>query len=63
MSDDVDAATEHMEILDASSVAAIRDKAARIPKGEPGECSLCGEHSPRLVRGACAPCRDRKGLP
>lgn len=34
-----------------------------IPKGRPGECDLCGEWSGRLVRGACAPCRDRYRLP
>ena len=32
---------------------------AAMPKGEPGECSGCGELSGRLVDGYCAPCRDR----
>ena len=27
--------------------------------GKPGDCDLCGEWSGRLVRGACAPCRDK----
>lgn len=31
--------------------------------GAPGECELCGEWSGHLVRGACAPCRDRYKLP
>lgn len=26
--------------------------------GEPGECIRCGDDSPRLVGGQCAPCRD-----
>ena len=30
--------------------------------GTPGDCDLCGEYSPRLVGGACAPCRDKYGL-
>ena len=35
------------------------EAAATMPAGKPGECGLCGEWSARLVRGACAPCRDR----
>lgn len=27
------------------------------------DCDLCGEHSMRLVQGACAPCRDKYHLP
>lgn len=38
-------------------------QAAHIETGAPGECELCGEWSGRLVRGACAPCRDRYKLP
>lgn len=36
--------------------------AARQPfiAGEPGECDVCGRDSPRLVKGECAPCRDRR---
>ena len=34
-----------------------------IEPGVPGECDLCGEDSLRLIRGACAPCRDRYSLP
>ncbi len=34
-----------------------------IPPGVPGDCDLCGEHSGRLIGGACAPCRDRYKLP
>jgi hypothetical protein len=31
--------------------------------GAPGECDICGRWSGRLVRGACAPCRDQYKLP
>ncbi len=31
--------------------------------GNAGDCDLCGEWSGRLVLGACAPCRDKRGLP
>lgn len=31
---------------------------APMPAGKPGECWLCGNHTPRLVEGACAPCRE-----
>lgn len=31
-----------------------------IPPGVAGECELCGEFSPRLIGGACAPCRDKR---
>lgn len=30
--------------------------------GQPGECDICGRQSPRLVGGACAPCRDWRRL-
>lgn len=33
-----------------------------VPSGEPGECSECGDASPRLVAGRCAPCRDAAAL-
>lgn len=29
-----------------------------IPDGEPGECDECGEVTPRIVDGLCAPCRE-----
>ena len=41
----------------------VRMQAARIERGVPGDCDLCGEWSARLIRGACAPCRDRYKLP
>ncbi len=42
---------EHLD----RSIAAAR---VVVPVGEPGECDECGEDSPRLVDGRCAPCRD-----
>jgi len=52
---------EHQEEM--ARQAAIRNNSKPLAKGEPGECIKCGEHSPRLVLGACAPCRDRYKLP
>jgi len=36
---------------------------AEIPPGKPGLCVYCFEESQRLIRDACARCRDRRGLP
>ena len=63
MADEADKTADRMEIEDAANIAAIRRKAAEIPKGKPGECDLCGEDMPRLINGVCAPCRDRHKLP
>lgn len=43
-------------------VAEIREK-AKIEPGVAGDCDLCGEWSARLIKGTCAPCRDRYKLP
>lgn len=59
MADDADRAFEYME---AELEAAIRAARGDIPPGEPGECDLCGEESPRLINGVCARCRDRYGI-
>lgn len=58
--DEVDRATDEVDRLLAE---ALRNARAELAPGEPGECELCGEESPRLVRGACARCRDRHKLP
>lgn len=63
MSDDADLTEERMEVEAAARIAEVHRKAAEIPTGEPGECELCGEESPRLVRGVCARCRDKWKLP
>ena len=63
MADEGDLTNDRIEILEAATIADIRDAAARIPKGVEGDCQHCGEFSKRIVRNACAPCRDRLGLP
>ena len=57
--DEVDAANDQ-----AQQRLDILIKQARKPlaKGEPGECTLCGEYSGRLIESVCAPCRDRYKL-
>ena len=61
--DIIDRGTELAERTRFEAEIAIRDKAAAIPAGNSGECELCGAWSGRLVGGACAPCRDKYGLP
>jgi hypothetical protein len=61
--DELDRANELAEAERANGEAQIRRLAAIIPAGNAGECDLCGEWSGRLVRGACAPCRDKYKLP
>ena len=56
-------AQEREHIATNSAVNDVREQAARIEPGAPGECELCGEWTGRLIRGACAPCRDRYKLP
>ena len=63
MADEIDLAQEREQIATNSAVKKKKKKKARIEPGAPGECELCGEWSGRLVRGACAPCRDRYKLP
>lgn len=58
-----DQATERELAETAYRTQRVRDKAAAIPAGEPGDCDYCGEHSPRLVNGNCARCRDKYRLP
>jgi len=54
MADDIDLITER----DLGIDALIHSQRYNIPAGTPGECDECGEHSPRLIGGRCAPCRD-----
>lgn len=63
MTDLIDHATDRVAEILGDREAEIRRAAAGIPAGEPGDCDICGEHSTRLVGGACAPCRDRYRLP
>ncbi len=59
MADLVDDANDREETRMEVIIKEARKKAQQIPKGEPGECDLCGEWSGRLVTGICAPCRDK----
>lgn len=61
MADQLDIADKFSTAERESTIAIIR-KNAELPKGTPGDCDLCGEWSGRLIKGACAPCRDRRGL-
>jgi len=60
MADEIDLAQEREYI---ATVNSIRANSKPIEPGAPGECELCGEWSGRLIKGACAPCRDRWRLP
>lgn len=57
--DEIDRAQEReQQDRDRAIAAASRELAP----GTTGDCDLCGEHSMRLVEGACAPCRDKYHL-
>jgi hypothetical protein len=60
MADEIDRAQEREQ---NDRARAIEAAAKEFPKGNPGDCYSCGEHSERLVQGACAKCRDQYGLP
>jgi hypothetical protein len=59
MADEIDTTNDRVMRETERLLHNVRATAAQIPKGEPGECYGCGEHSPRLVNDLCAPCRDR----
>lgn len=61
MPDIADDAQEIEAVHTGAAVAAIR-RNAELEHGCPGDCNCCGEWSGRLVRGACAPCRDKYKL-
>lgn len=63
MADDADRCSADIERLEQANIDRVRAQAAKIPEGVEGDCELCGEHSLRLVRGACARCRDKYKLP
>lgn len=60
--DEIDRANDYAQKTEESSISSIRKAAADIPVGYAGECYYCEEESKRLVRGACAPCRDKYKL-
>lgn len=59
MADDADNAADKIGRYLESVTKRAQEAASLIPAGVAGECDLCGEDSPRLVEGACAPCRDK----
>lgn len=62
MTDVIDQGCEREQADTAGAVEAARRRAAKIPAGNAGICYSCGEESLRLVKGACAPCRDKYGI-
>lgn len=63
MADEADLANNHaQQELDAILRQAAETR-GELEKGVAGECEYCGYHKPRLIGGACAPCRDEFGLP
>jgi hypothetical protein len=62
VADIIDKGCEREQMDNASAVDAARRQAAKIPAGNAGTCYSCGEESQRLVKGACASCRDKYGL-
>lgn len=60
MADEADITQDRLE---REQVLLQRAEPYRLAEGVPGDCELCGEESKRLVHGACARCRDRRGLP
>lgn len=60
--DDADKADGLIAAREKEALAAAQRAVANMPPGVPGECELCGEESPRLVRGVCARCRDKHKL-
>ena len=60
--DDADKADGLIAAREKEALAQARRAVAAMPEGTPGECDLCGEWSERLVRAACARCRDKHKL-
>lgn len=56
MPDDFDRLTEKELKLDAQ----VHSFRYELPAGVAGICDECEEHSPRLVGGLCARCRDEQ---
>lgn len=56
MADEADRAQAQEEWTREAMIQSARS--APFVPGEPGECVRCGDDSPRLVSGMCAPCRD-----
>ncbi len=63
LADLIDLAEQQSAPINDAFILAIRQQAAQMPAGEPGNCNKCGEDMPRLVNGVCCRCRDRLRLP
>lgn len=61
-SDPNDLASTLEELHKEDAIKKIRDNAAKIPEGVPGECEHCGYYYTRLIGGNCAGCRDKYKL-
>jgi hypothetical protein len=61
VSDIIDQTDEREAFIIAAAVARARH-AAQLAPGAPGECTMCGDWSGRLVKTVCARCRDRHNL-
>lgn len=59
MADEADVANDYAERWLKDALTANRPE---IPEGRPGDCEWCGEYTPRLVKRACARCRDEYKL-
>lgn len=70
MTDELDQTSERIEFDTSVAVRNVCDKAKTIPKGQEGDCDLCGEYFSRVVAVekndetvlACGRCRDKHGL-
>lgn len=60
--DDADRAQMDAEAVEAARAKKRAGARYKMPEGVPGECDFCGEWSGRLIKGFCAPCRDRYRL-
>lgn len=57
--DELDHAQKIIEDVENLAIKKASAMARKMPRGEQGDCELCGHWSGRLVYGACAPCRDK----
>lgn len=59
MADEIDRANDYTQLM---TEYAIKINSKDLEEGKEGECDLCGEWSGRLIKGVCAPCRDKYHL-
>lgn len=60
--DDADRASLDEDMQEEAKARKRAQERYELPSGDPGECDMCGEWSGRLIKGVCAPCRDRYRL-